>query len=325
MFPHLIGNPESANSIIRNAFTHFLPDHKPHNSPDRHRTIYKHVLEGMVKKGHSPYLSQFAVKKLAKFAEVCPKRIINWFVSGRHELKNRIRFGFRPLGLRAKRSETDSVVIKLLDEGVRLYGSDVEKLYRFGIPDEEKITRSGEEVAPFMKVLVYVYHKLTSIDKNAMIGRSEAMLLSKTLDLSGPEKVEETYMFGAKQNGGWLLLKPATFVFGMIEKHSNPKANLQQWPTTTATSTTPSNFDARLCERCSKPKRKRNHWSVEPKRQRWSETKMVAAATIINKYNEKFEVNKLLMKRSTDNGFIDERHFLRVMAKNEIKTTCSRK
>ncbi|CAP38142.2 Protein CBG21294 [Caenorhabditis briggsae] len=191
MFPHLIGNPESANSIIRNAFTHFLPDHKPHNSPDRHRTIYKHVLEGMVKKGHSPYLSQFAVKKLAKFAEVCPKRIINWFVSGRHELKNRIRFGFRPLGLRAKRSETDSVVIKLLDEGVRLYESDVEKLYRFGIPDEEKITRSGEEVAPFMKVLVYVYHKLTSIDKNAMIGRSEAMLLSKTLDLSGPEKVTE--------------------------------------------------------------------------------------------------------------------------------------
>ncbi|UMM39781.1 hypothetical protein L5515_016684 [Caenorhabditis briggsae] len=193
MFPHPIGNSESANSIIRNAFTHFLPDHKPHNSPERHRTIYKHVLEGMIEKGHSPYLSQFAVKKLAEFAEVSPKRITNLFVSGRHGLKNRVKLGFRPLVVRAKRSEADSIVIELLDEGVQLYGCDVEKLWRFGIPDVEKITIDGKEIEPFMKVLIYVFHKLTAIDKNAMIGRSEAVLLAKTLLLSSPEKVIEWY------------------------------------------------------------------------------------------------------------------------------------
>ncbi|PIC16262.1 hypothetical protein B9Z55_022925 [Caenorhabditis nigoni] len=193
-----IGNSDYAISIIKDALTHFWPEHKPQNSPDRHKTIYKHVLEGMIEKGHSAYLSQFAMKKLAEFAETTPQKITAWFVHRRNELKNQKKLELRPLGIRAKRSEADSLVIELLNEAVHMHGSEVEKLWRFGIPEGEKITVDGKKIKPHMKVLIYVFHRFTSIDKNFMIGHTEAALLAETLKLNSPEKVIE--WFTKRQN-----------------------------------------------------------------------------------------------------------------------------
>ncbi|CAO4367478.1 unnamed protein product [Caenorhabditis nigoni] len=92
---------------------------------------------------------------MAEFAKVSPQRITAWFVHGRNELKNQKKSSI------CARSVIEQNVLKPIHSSLS---------YSMRPCNWEKITVDGKKT--------HVFHKLTSIDKNVMIGHSEAVLLA---------------------------------------------------------------------------------------------------------------------------------------------------